>query len=143
MYFAFLGFYTMALIPPAFIGLVSALLGNKNVNLQLFFAVFNMVWVTVFLEAWKRRCSVLSYKWGTIRTEVYEEARPEYYGRLATNKITDRLEPRYPKWKRMARFYGVSIPIVLVCLAIAFYIMLIYFRAEEWVKFLSRISVKK
>ena len=134
MYFAFLGFYTMALIPPALIGGLSELARRTyglDLDLIVFFSIFNLVWATIFLEAWKRNCATLSYKWGTIRTEHFEEARPEYYGELSRNKVTDRLEPKYPKWKRVLKFYGVSIPVVILCLFVAFWVMLGYFWLER------------
>lgn len=131
MYFAFLGFYTMALIPPAAAGFMCSLASFDSVTVRLFFAVFNLVWATVFLEAWKRHCSTLAYKWGTIRTEKFEEARAAYHGELSTNKVTGRLEPKYPKWKRMVKFYCVSLPVVIFCLQLAFVVMLIYFWWEQ------------
>lgn len=137
MYFAFLGYYTMALIPPAFIGVISEFMrqsyGSELDSTTIFFCIFNLVWATIFLEAWKRNCSTLAYKWGTIKMEHYEEARPEYYGTLSRNKITGRLEPKYPKWKRVLRFYGVSIPVVSLCLVVTFYVMLVYFWSEDFV----------
>lgn len=42
-------------------------------------------------------------------------------------QVTGRLEPKYPKWKRMWKYYGVSVPVVLFCLWIAFNLMLFYF----------------
>ena len=133
MYFAFLGFYTMALIPPALIGLFFFMFSvwqSGHMDLIIFFSVFNMVWVTIFLESWKRNCAALAYKWGTISSEQFEEARPQYYGDLGYNKVTGRLEPKYPKWKRVMKFYFVSLPVVIVCLCIAFVTMLFYFRLE-------------
>ena len=134
MYFSFLGFYTMALIPPALIGLLSAF--YDSVNTYIFFSIFNLVWATVFLEAWKRNCSALAYSWGTIDSIPFEEARAAYYGELDINKVTGRLEPHYPKWKRVAKYYLVSLPLLLICLWIAFIVMLIYFwlqaKAEKY-----------
>ena len=43
---------------------------------------------------------IQSYRWGTLNMEVFEEARPEYHGVMGVNKITGRLEPQYPKYKR-------------------------------------------
>lgn len=47
LYFTFLGFYTTALLIPLFLGCVQLLIGAEAVP---FFCVFNVVWVTVFLE---------------------------------------------------------------------------------------------
>ena len=45
-----------------------------------------------------------------------EEARPSYYGDMGTNPVTGKVEPVYPKWKRLVRFYFVSVPSVIFCL---------------------------
>lgn len=120
MYFAFLGTYTMALVPPALIGIFSVvyhsmylqvritLLGVLPckmklsfltrtrtqrkwwpVALQVFFSIFNIVWTTFFLEVWKRNSATYAYKWGTIGTDDFEEARPAYHGELGVNKVAD------------------------------------------------------
>ncbi|XP_014666247.1 PREDICTED: anoctamin-10-like [Priapulus caudatus] len=132
VYFAFLGFYTQALVPPALIGIVYFLLSWDNVNKHTFFAGFNLIWVTVFLEAWKRRCNELAYGWGTIGMQTVEEPRAAFKGTMGVNPVTGRNEPTSPSWKRNVKLYGASLPIVMVCLIVAFYVMLIYFRLEFW-----------
>lgn len=132
IYFAFLGFYTIALIIPAFVGITQFCLTLTDKHEFTFFAFFNLVWVTLFLEAWKRHCNELAYIWGTIRTESLREPRPSYYGKMKLSPVTGRYEPRYPEWKMMAKTYGVSFPIVFLCLVLAFIIMLISFRAEDY-----------
>lgn len=44
------------------------------------FALFNVVWATLFLERWKRREAELAYKWGTLDPppESLEEPRPQF-----------------------------------------------------------------
>lgn len=44
------------------------------------FALFNVVWATLFLERWKRRGAELAFKWGTLDTpsESLEEPRPQF-----------------------------------------------------------------
>ena len=44
------------------------------------FALFNVVWATLFLERWKRRGAELAYKWGTLDTpsEALEEPRTQF-----------------------------------------------------------------
>lgn len=48
LYFTFLGFYTSALLIPMFLGFLQLLL--VSVETIPFFCIFNVVWVTVFLE---------------------------------------------------------------------------------------------
>lgn len=47
LYFTFLGFYTTALLFPMLLGFIQLLVSTETVP---FFCVFNVVWVTVFLE---------------------------------------------------------------------------------------------
>nr|XP_048300720.1 anoctamin-6 isoform X2 [Myodes glareolus] len=44
----------------------------------LVFAVFMGVWVTLFLEFWKRRQAELEYEWDTVELQQEEQPRPEY-----------------------------------------------------------------
>lgn len=44
------------------------------------FAFTNVVWATLYLEAWKRRNAELAYKWGTLESEeeLVVEPRASY-----------------------------------------------------------------
>lgn len=44
------------------------------------FALFNVVWATLFLERWKQREAELAYRWGTLDTpaESLEDPRPQF-----------------------------------------------------------------
>lgn len=54
------------------------------------FALFNVVWSTLFLEEWKRRGAELAYKWGTLDSpgEAVEEPRPQF--RVSTGMLSPR-----------------------------------------------------
>lgn len=134
LYFAFLGLYTLSLIPPALIGLIYFLTSWRSVYREAVFAIFNLVWSTVFLEAWKRYCSELTYMWGTIDTAAsrFEEPRANYHGSIGRNPVTGKAEPVFPKWRRAARFYCVTVPVIGSCLGVAFAIMLFYFWLQHW-----------
>ncbi|RMC10046.1 hypothetical protein DUI87_12843 [Hirundo rustica rustica] len=58
----------------------------------LVFAVFMGIWVTFFLEFWKRRQAELEYEWDTVEfLEQEEQVRPEYEARcthVVVNEIT-------------------------------------------------------
>uniref|UniRef100_A0A803TX32 Anoctamin n=1 Tax=Anolis carolinensis TaxID=28377 RepID=A0A803TX32_ANOCA len=58
----------------------------------LVFAVFMGIWVTLFLEFWKRRQAELEYEWDTVEfLEQEEQVRPEYEARcrhVVVNEIT-------------------------------------------------------
>nr|XP_054593223.1 anoctamin-8 isoform X2 [Nothobranchius furzeri] len=84
MYFAWLGFYTNSLLYPAVIGFLLWILAEADQTSQdiccVVFALFNVVWATLFLERWKRREAELAYRWGTLDTpaESLEEPRPQF-----------------------------------------------------------------
>ena len=130
MYFAFLGFYTLALVPPAVLGVVATFF-NYDVFTQIAFCAMNLIWATLFLEMWKRYAASLAYKWGSLGDAKFEPARAEYYGTLGTNPVTGRLELTYPKKKRMLMFYFVTLPILITCLFFAVSVMLMYFNIQE------------
>jgi hypothetical protein len=127
-YFAFLEFYTNSLIVPAIIGILQFLFLNE---MNIFCAVFNMLWITIFLKRWKRKSNELAYQWGTIGDVLLEGPRPTFRGKsMQIDPITKHLTPIYPIYKTWLREYGVSLPIVLLCLGAAFHIMCLYFRIE-------------
>ena len=82
MYFAFLGHYTMGLIPPALISVFYILFATDSPYRMSFFAGFNLIWVTLFLEKWKRSSSEYVYAWGTTEHRGLEPPRPEFKGKM-------------------------------------------------------------
>ncbi|XP_076844677.1 anoctamin-10 isoform X2 [Brachyhypopomus gauderio] len=133
LYFGFLEFFTFALVPMALIGIPYYLFAWEDYDRYVLFAVFNLLWSTVFLELWKRHSAQLAYAWGTLsRKKTFEEPRPGFHGVLGLNPVTGREEPVYPSTKRHLRIYLVSVPFVLLCLYISLYVMMIYFDMEFW-----------
>ncbi|CAG7816666.1 unnamed protein product [Allacma fusca] len=132
LYFSFLGFYTTSLFAPAILGIFHMFLPESAASPSMaFFCIFNLIWVTIFLEVWKRKCNELAYVWGTLRITKWEEPRANYRGVMSVDPVTGRYQAKYPWWKTMMKVYCVSLPIVLVCLLGAFWIMLYSFWAEE------------
>ncbi|KAK7789933.1 hypothetical protein R5R35_010907 [Gryllus longicercus] len=130
LYFSFLGFYTSALVVPMILGFFQLFMSTGTVA---FFCMFNVLWVTVFLEVWKRKCSELAFSWGTIgMTSLDDDPRPNFHGHMAVDPVTGRFQPQFPRWKTNARLYFVSLPIVLLCMTGAFFVMLASFWAEEY-----------
>ncbi|CAJ1061386.1 anoctamin-10 [Xyrichtys novacula] len=133
LYFAFLEYFTFALLPMALIGIPYYLFAWEDYDKYVIFAGFNLVWCTVILELWKRYGATLAYQWGTLsRKKAFEEPRPAFHGVLGLNPVTGREEPVYPTVKRQLRVYLVSVPFVLLCLYLSLYIMMIYFQMEGW-----------
>ncbi|XP_077158820.1 anoctamin-10 isoform X2 [Paroedura picta] len=131
-YFAFLEYFTFALIPMAVIGIPYYFFAWEDYDKYVIFATFNLLWSTVILEVWKRCCAVMAYRWGTLMMKrQFEEPRPGFHGVLGINPVTGREEPVYSSFKRQLRIYLVSLPFVCLCLYIALYVMMIYFDLEE------------
>ena len=67
MYFAFLDFYSSALILPAAVGFCFYMFEFHKHSLYslMILAVFNLIWSTAFMESWKRKANGLAYSWGT------------------------------------------------------------------------------
>ncbi|KAK8397348.1 hypothetical protein O3P69_004806 [Scylla paramamosain] len=132
MYFSFLGFYTLALTLPAAFGVAQLFLSVDTLTEYALFAAFNLVWVTVLLELWKRRCAGLAYSWGTLQHHQNLQAtRPGFKGKMTQHPITGRFEPAYPEWKTRSKLYMVSAPAVGVCVVGALWVMVAAFWAEE------------
>ncbi|XP_036031853.1 anoctamin-8 isoform X3 [Onychomys torridus] len=139
MYFAWLGFYTSAMVYPAVFGSVlytftEADQTSRDVSCVVF-ALFNVIWSTLFLEEWKRRGAELAYKWGTLDSpgEAVEEPRPQFRGIRRISPITQAEEFYYPPWKRLLFQLLVSLPLCLACLVCVFVLMLGCFQLQELV----------
>lgn len=139
MYFAYLGHYTWALTAPTFLGVVFWFVQSKNHWLDDFcfvtFALFNVLWASLYTENWRRKSAELAYQWGTLdkSDELLQDPRPLYTGHLVVSPVTGRLEPHYAAWKRNIFRYFVTVPVIGFCLLIVFYWMLLVFELQEWV----------
>ncbi|KAM3832315.1 anoctamin-6 [Vipera latastei] len=89
----------------------------------LVFAVFMGIWVSLFLEFWKRRQVELEYKWNTVEfLEQEEQIRPEYEAKchhVIVNEITQQ-EEHVPYTT-----CGKCVRIVFCTCAVLFWILLI------------------
>ena len=136
LYFAYFGFWTWYLIIPAFFGLLCHF-GAKQFHEDyaiIASCVFNLIWLTVFLEMWKRRTAELAYRWGTINLELVEDPRPEYYGVPGHDPITGRIQPQYSKTACLMKVYFVSGPILIFMLLLLFGTMLQFLEYDSHIK---------
>ncbi|XP_030921036.1 anoctamin-8 [Geospiza fortis] len=139
MYFAWLGFYTSAMVYPAVFGSILYSFTDSDQTSQdiscVVFAIFNVIWATLFLEEWKRRGAEFAYKWGTLDTpaESLEEPRPQFRGTKRISPVTSAEEFYYPPWKRLLFQSLVSLPVCLACLTLVFLLMLGCFQLQELV----------
>ena len=84
------------------------------------------LWTSFFLVAWKRRASVLAYRWGVLGFEDEETTRADFQGDDAIS--TDRVK-RYPVWKRLCK-YGVTWSLVWLCIGCTITFMYLIFRQK-------------
>nr|XP_032521785.1 anoctamin-8 isoform X2 [Danaus plexippus plexippus] len=139
MYFAWLGHYTQYLTVPAFVGFIFWIWIKtadeywKDIA-HVLFSLFNVLWACVYLETWKRLSNVLAYRWGTLdqRDDLLVEPRPLFQGEMGISKVTGRPEPQYPSWRRRVWRHCVSLPVMMVCLAVAALATCGLLRAQDW-----------
>ncbi|XP_066148761.1 anoctamin-10 [Euwallacea fornicatus] len=130
LYFAFLEFYTLALSVSAVLGLLGYIISET----VPFFCVFNVICVTLFLELWKRKSNELAYKWGTIGMTSLDEPRPQFRGVMGVDAVTGKVCPQSPRYITYVKMYLVSIPVVIFCMILAFFLMLLSIWAEDYIK---------
>lgn len=123
-------FYTSALVIPTVLGFFQFMVGGEHT--LPYFCCFYVVWMTVFLEVWKRKCSEMAYNWGTLSLATIELPRPDYYGTLGRDPITGKLTPQYPVWKTQLQVYLISIPVILLCIIGAAFMTISQFWFEDY-----------
>lgn len=113
MYFSFVEFYTLMLCLPALLSLMHFATSVDTLTEYILFAIFNLVWVTMFLEMWRRRSASLAFDWGTLGRSIDEEVQPLYHGEIQQNPVTGRYEPFYPHWKTQLKVLSSSLVVLI------------------------------
>ncbi|XP_038637284.1 anoctamin-6 isoform X2 [Scyliorhinus canicula] len=113
----------------------------------LVYAVFMGIWVTVFLEFWKRKQAALEYEWDTVELEQEEPRRPEYEAKCTIpkrNPITqeEELVPYSTFGKCMRIVCGGSTVLFWISLIIASVIAIIVYRLAVFFEFSVRMREK-
>jgi hypothetical protein len=123
-YFAWLSHFTAWLIAPGILGMCLAfyLVSRRveEVNRSLIgpiFGILLMIYMTVYLEHWKRRSATLAFRWGVSDYDKREPDRPEYVATVSDfNFFTQETTMYYPKEKRLMKQL-LGIPAVLFMIA--------------------------
>ncbi|XP_061107798.1 anoctamin-6-like [Conger conger] len=111
----------------------------------LVYAVFMAVWVTLFLEFWKRYQAKLEYEWDTEEfLEQEEQARPEYEAKCIhehINPVTKEKERvPYTKCERSLRLScGIGTVVFWVLLIVASVVGVIVYRLAAFFTFSARM----
>ncbi|CAK6979641.1 anoctamin-5b [Scomber scombrus] len=113
----------------------------------VFFAIFMGIWVTLFLEFWKRRQARLEYEWDLVDFEEEQQqlqTRPEFEFTCTNrrlNKITKEMEPYLPASSKCARFCFSSATVIFwIALIVTCIIGVIAYRLAVYAAFASIIS---
>nr|XP_057933228.1 anoctamin-5b isoform X1 [Doryrhamphus excisus] len=113
----------------------------------VFFAIFMGIWVTLFLEFWKRRQARLEYEWDLVDFEEEQQQlqiRPEFEIRCTNrrlNKITQEMEPYLPITSKCARFCLSGTTVIFwISLILACIIGVIAYRLAVYAAFASIIK---
>ncbi|XP_068459823.1 anoctamin-5 isoform X3 [Clinocottus analis] len=115
----------------------------------VFFAIFMGIWVTLFLEFWKRRQARLEYEWDLVDFEEEQQQlqlRPEYETKCTNrklNRITQEMEPYLPVTSKCARTCLSGATVLLwISLIIACIIGVIAYRLAVYAAFASIMKDK-
>ncbi|KAM4572668.1 anoctamin-5 isoform 5-T5 [Odontesthes bonariensis] len=110
----------------------------------VFFAIFMGIWVTLFLEFWKRRQARLEYEWDLVDFEEEQQQlqlRPEYEAKCTNrklNRITQEMEPYLPITSKCARSCLSGATVLLwISLIIACIMGVIAYRLAVYAAFAS------
>ncbi|NXY19675.1 ANO6 protein, partial [Atrichornis clamosus] len=112
----------------------------------LVFAVFMGIWVTFFLEFWKRRQAELEYEWDTVEyLEQEEQVRPEYEAQcthVVMNEITQQEEhvPYTACGKCVRMAFCTSAILFWILLIIASVVGIIVYRLSVFLVFSATLS---
>jgi len=109
LYFLFMSYYWKALLIPAVFGLliqpVSWYTQTPDNKMAVPFCIFIAVWSVLLPHFWKRQEAKFSIQWGTIGMEPeMEPYRPQFWGPMQINPVTNQVEPHYSWGKRAAKY---------------------------------------
>jgi len=131
---SFTSFYTKFLIPIAILGIIHYCLDRflrfDFIYNNLLFACLNLIALTVFTEMWKRKSNEHAFYFGTYGKLRHKRPRPAFRGKFEKNPITGREEVTYPMEKTWKTLLTVSVPVTIICLLGAFFLLLLSFESE-------------
>lgn len=128
LYFAWLGFYTKMLLFPSIAGIItfaylegkSSKKGEKRGYILIAFAVFVVIWASVFSEIWKRKNGIFNALWGLHGFHRKLRYRAQFRGSKSYNPLTDEEEMTYESKAKRRNAFWLSIIVVLfmICIVI-------------------------
>ena len=134
LYWSFAESYTKLLVLITIFGLIEWFCETQGINhvySNVAFSFLNLFCLALFCEIWKRQSNEHSFFWGTSGKLRLKPPRPEYRGDLRKHPVTGKLEMYYSEKKRLKRMFLVSIPVTILCLVVAFILMIMSFEADR------------
>ncbi|KAF1788966.1 Anoctamin [Phytophthora cactorum] len=139
IYFLYLGHYTKWLLYPTLVGIVTGIVSysipHDDYNtvfayVSPLFGAFMTIWMTIYLENWKRLNSRETLRWGTAHYSETVNLRPQFYGERIPSPINGKSTRYFPpreKLKRVAYSWVViSFLILIVFVLVSSIFMLTY-----------------
>lgn len=142
LYFAWLEFYTKMLVFPAIAGIITfvyiearqAATGTNNQGYILIaFAVFVVLWSSLFSELWKRKNGLLDTLWGLSGLHQSFRYRPQFRGTKSYNPVTDAEEVTFESKLKRRRAFFVSVVIVTTMVVIVVVALFGLFVLKNWI----------
>lgn len=141
LYFLFMSYYWKALLIPAVCGLliqpVSWYTETPDNKMAVPFCILISVWSVLLPHFWKRQEAKFSIQWGTLGMEPeLEPYRPQFWGNMQINPVTNQVEPSY-SWTKRALKYMFSFVVlaitVSVLLSAVIASLIVRHLSENWV----------
>ena len=127
LYFAWIDFYSNAMMWPATIGSLCFLAGwlcdyETHRALTLFFSLFLGVWAVFFDYFWSQNEVKLAWNWGTLNFSEIEEQRAEFKGPPIKDPVTGRQikakEGAFSLVKRAVSFSVIAVFVMMVIITV-------------------------
>ncbi|CEG40388.1 Protein required for meiotic chromosome segregation [Plasmopara halstedii] len=142
LYFAWLEFYTKMLVFPAVAGLITfvyiearqAATGtNQQGYILIAFAVFVVLWSSLFSELWKRKNGLLDSLWGLSGLHQSFRYRPQFRGTKSYHPVTDSEEVTFESKLKRRRAFLVSVVVVTLMVGIVIVALFGLFLLKNWI----------
>lgn len=136
MYFNFLSFYTLYLMPMAVLGIIAQIVIDYAPGLmvqngmKMAFSFLIIIWSTIFIELWKRKQSLFAVQFGQTNTESAEAERVSFKGRFIRSIYDDDINVLYysPSRKVMRILISYTISISILACVVVCVILILYFK---------------
>lgn len=135
LYFVWLQYYTIFLIPAAIVSVLAwlwiAVNNNNPSSLSVpYFAGFIALWSSLFLEFWKRKEKYTSMQWGMVGFEESEEIRPQFLGVKTNSPVDGKIIMAYPPFQRIPNIFKSYLMIFfMVILSLGVMAVIFYVRS--------------